>query len=97
MRDDTADQTRNAEVARDLVEQEKVFGIIETRSTSNGSAKYLNEQAIPVVGWHVGVPAWSMYPNMFTFRQGTADEPENEYTTRNAELLDELGARPRSR
>src|SRR5215204_2858183 len=29
VRDDTADQTRNAEVARDLVEQEGVFGIIE--------------------------------------------------------------------
>ena len=29
-RDDTGDQTRNGEVARDLVEQENVFGIIET-------------------------------------------------------------------
>ena len=56
VRDDAADQTRNAEVARDLVEQEKVFGIIEDTSTSNGSAKYLNEQAVPVAGWHVGVP-----------------------------------------
>ena len=91
VRDDAADQTRNAEVARDLVEQEKVFGIIEDTSTSNGSAKYLNEQAVPVAGWHVGVPAWSIYPNMFTFRQGTADEPEKEYTTRNAKLLDKLG------
>ena len=68
-----------------------MFGIIEDTSTSNGSAKYLNEQAVPVAGWHVGVPAWSIYPNMFTFRQGTADEPEKEYTTRNAKLLDELG------
>jgi ABC-type branched-subunit amino acid transport system substrate-binding protein len=29
---------------------------------------------------------------MFTFRQGTADDPEHEYTTRNAKLLRELGA-----
>ena len=91
-RDDTGDQTRNGEVARDLVEQEQVFGIIETTNTSNGSAEYLNEQGVPVAGWHVGVPAWAMYPNMFTFRQGTADEPENEYTTRNAELLADQGA-----
>ena len=52
---------------------------------------------VPVAGWHVGVPAWATYPNMFTFRQATADDPENEYTTRNAKLLEELGARPRSR
>jgi branched-chain amino acid transport system substrate-binding protein len=91
-RDDTGDQTRNTEVARDLVEQEKVFGIIEVTSVSGGSAPYLNEQKIPVTGWHVGVPAWATYPNMFAFRQGTADDPENEYTTRNAELLDDQGA-----
>ena len=91
VRDDAADQTRNAEGARDLVERQKVFGIIEDTSKSNGSAKYLNEQGVPVAGWHVGVAAWSIYPNMFTFRQGTADQPEKEYTTRNAKLLDRLG------
>ena len=90
-RDDTADQTRNAEVARDLVEQENVFGVIEVTSSSNGSAEYLNEQGVPVAGWHVGVPAWAQYPNMFTFRQGTADEPEKEYNTRSADLLEDLG------
>jgi branched-chain amino acid transport system substrate-binding protein len=90
-RDDTADQTRNTEVARDLVEQEKVFGIIEVTSASGGSAAYLNEHEIPVAGWHVGVPAWAKYPNMFTFRQGTADDPEHEYTTRNADLMTKEG------
>jgi branched-chain amino acid transport system substrate-binding protein len=88
---DTADQPRNAEVARDLVEQEKVFGIIEDTSASNGSAKYLNERSVPVTGWQVGVPAWSIYPNMFTFRLGTAAQPDKEYTTRTAKLLDKLG------
>lgn len=91
-RDDTGDQTRNAEVARDLVEQVGVFGIIETSNASAGSAEYLNEQGIPVAGWHVGVPEWAIYENMFTFRQATADEPDKEYTTRNAEVLAELGA-----
>jgi branched-chain amino acid transport system substrate-binding protein len=91
-RDDAGDQTRNSEVARDLVEQENVFGIIETSAASGGSAQYLNEQGIPVTGWHVGVPAWATYPNMFTFRQGTADEPEKEYVTRNATLLQDEGA-----
>jgi branched-chain amino acid transport system substrate-binding protein len=91
-RDDTGDQTRNTEVARDLVEQEKVFAIIEVTSVSGGSAPYLNEHKIPVTGWHVGVPAWATYPNMFTFRQGTADDPEHEYTTRNAKLLEDQGA-----
>jgi branched-chain amino acid transport system substrate-binding protein len=91
-RDDTGDQTRNQEVARDLVEQENVFGIIETSNASNGSADYLAEKAIPVGGWHVGVPAWSKNPNMFTFRQGPADDPEHEYTSRNAKLLKDRGA-----
>ncbi len=91
-RDDTGDQTRNAEVARDLVEQQGVFGIIETSSAAAGSAEYLHDQGVPVAGWHVGVPAWSVYENMFTFRQGTADEPEAEYTSRNSDLLAELGA-----
>ncbi|GIU86682.1 MAG: hypothetical protein KatS3mg009_1197 [Acidimicrobiia bacterium] len=91
-RDDTGDQTRNAEVARDLVEQQGVFGIIETSSAAAGSAGYLHDQGVPVAGWHVGVPAWSVYENMFTFRQGTADEPEAEYTSRNSDLLAELGA-----
>jgi branched-chain amino acid transport system substrate-binding protein len=91
-RDDTGDQTRNQEVARDLVEQEKVFGIIETSNTSNGSADYLADKAIPVAGWHVGVPAWSSHPNMFTFRQGPADDPEHEYTDRNAKVLKARGA-----
>jgi ABC-type branched-subunit amino acid transport system substrate-binding protein len=73
------------------VEQEKVFGVVEVTSASAGSAQYLNEQKIPVAGWHVGVPAWSKYPNMFTFRQGTADDPEHEYTTRNADLMTKEG------
>ena len=90
-RDDTGDQTRNGEVARDLVEQEDVFGIIETSNASNGSADYLAEADIPVTGWHVGAPAWSTYPNMFTFRQGPADDPEHEYTDRNAKLLADRG------
>jgi branched-chain amino acid transport system substrate-binding protein len=90
-RDDTGDQTRNGEVARDLVEQEDVFGIIETSNASNGSAEYLAEADIPVTGWHVGAPAWSTYPDMFTFRQGPADEPEKEYTDRNAKLLADRG------
>ena len=91
-RDDTGDQTRNGEVARDLVEQSHVFGIIETSNAAVGSAKYLNGRGIPVGGWHVGVPAWSEYPNMFTFRQGTAADPEHQYTTRNAKLLSSRGA-----
>jgi branched-chain amino acid transport system substrate-binding protein len=90
-RDDTNDQTRNGEVARDLVESQHVFGIIEVTASAAGSAKYLNDNAIPVAGWHVGVPAWSTYPNMFTFRLGTATDPDHSYTTRNADLLKKLG------
>jgi ABC-type branched-subunit amino acid transport system substrate-binding protein len=91
-RDDTGDQTRNLEVARDLVEGQNVFGVISATSASAGSASYLHERGIPVGGWHVGVKEWGIYENMFTYRQAIAAEPEQEYTDRNARLFDELGA-----
>lgn len=90
--DDASDAARNAEAARQLVESEKVFGIVEVSDQSEGSARYLNEQGIPVTGWHVGRPPWSTYPNMFTFRLTTAANPDETYTTRNGDLLAQLGA-----
>jgi branched-chain amino acid transport system substrate-binding protein len=89
--DDGSDAARNREVARQLVESEKVFGIIEMSDQADGSAQYLNEQGIPVVGWHVGRPVWSVYENMFAFRAPASAEPEKEYNTRNALLIKEYG------
>jgi ABC-type branched-subunit amino acid transport system substrate-binding protein len=89
--DDTGDATRNGEVARQLVESDKVFAISEITGMSPGSDEYFNEQGIPVTGWHVGDPAWNKYPNMFTFRQANAPDP-NDYQTRSAVVLKNYGA-----
>ncbi len=89
-KDDASDATRNLEVARELVEQEDVYGIVESSDQASGSAQYLNEQDIPVTGWHVGLKEWGEYPNMFAFRLPPGD-PAKTYTTRNADLGIELG------
>ena len=62
VRDDTADQTKNLQQVRDLVENAKVWMVIEVTSASSGGATTSNEHGIPVTGWHVGVPAWSTIP-----------------------------------
>jgi ABC-type branched-subunit amino acid transport system substrate-binding protein len=90
--DHTGDVAKNKEVARQLVESDKVFGIIEDSPVSNGSAQYLNEKGIPVAGWHVGLAEWSTYPNMFTFRWGKAADLKKNGTDRNGRLFEALGA-----
>jgi branched-chain amino acid transport system substrate-binding protein len=90
--DDAGTVAKNKEVARQLVESDKVFGVIEDSPVSNGSAEYLNQQGIPVAGWHVGLAEWSRYPNMFTYRWGKAADLQKFGTNRNGKLFKELGA-----
>jgi ABC-type branched-subunit amino acid transport system substrate-binding protein len=89
--DDASDATRNGEVVRQLVESENVFAVVSVSDQAPGSAEYLDEQGVPVVGWHVGAPEWDIHENMFPFRLGAGDDPEGEYNTRGAELVRELG------
>lgn len=89
--DDGSDAARNGEAARQLVESEKVFGIVEISDQADGSASYLRDKGVPVTGWHVGRPVWSVDENMFTFRLPPAADQDKTYTTRNADLLHELG------
>jgi branched-chain amino acid transport system substrate-binding protein len=91
VRDDAADQTKNLQQVRDLVENAKVWAIIEVTSASGGGAAYLNQHGIPVTGWHVGVPAWSIDANMFTFRLPTAADPGHVYNDRDASLMKREG------
>ena len=89
--DDAGDTTRNGEAARQLVENDKVFGIVEISGLADGSAAYLNQKGVPVTGWHVGIAAWSKFANMFTFRNPPAADPAHDYSTRNADLIKKLG------
>jgi branched-chain amino acid transport system substrate-binding protein len=90
--DDVAENARNLTAAQQLVQQDGVFGIIEVSAAAQGSAKYLNTQGVPVVGWHVGVPAFGQFKNMFGWRNTQPPDPAKTYTTRNADVMKELGA-----
>ncbi|MCU1462948.1 MAG: hypothetical protein JWO37_3023 [Acidimicrobiales bacterium] len=90
-KDDASDAARNSEVARQLVESDNVFSVMEISDKSTGSAQYLHDKGIPVTGWHVGVPAWGQLANMFTFRQPASATPQSEYTDRTVQLLHKIG------
>ncbi|MCK9930302.1 ABC transporter substrate-binding protein [Frankia sp. Mgl5] len=69
-RDDKGSATENAMGARDLVEHQNVFGLIELSVAASGSARYLADQGVPVTGLaHEQV--WSTMRNMFAFTYGT--------------------------
>jgi branched-chain amino acid transport system substrate-binding protein len=91
VRDDAADQTKNLQQVRDLVENAKVWAIVEVTSASGGGAAYLQQHGVPVTGWHVGVPAWSIDTNMFTFRLPTAADPGHVYNDRDATIMKNQG------
>ncbi len=89
--DDAADPGKNATAARQAVEQNQAFGIIEVSSASAGSSQYLYDNTIPVTGWHVGVPDWGKYPNLFSFADTVSPNPTHDYSTRNADVIKALG------
>ncbi len=91
VRDDAADQTKNLQQVRDLVENAKVWAIIEVSSASGGGAAYAQQHGIPITGWHVGIPAWSIDTNMFTFRLPTAADPGHVYNDRDATIMKNQG------
>ncbi|MEX5633149.1 ABC transporter substrate-binding protein [Parafrankia sp. FMc2] len=65
-RDDKGSPAGNAIAARDLVEQQEVFGIVELSVAASGSANYLLSNEIPVTGL-ASEPVWSTMRNMFAF------------------------------
>ncbi|MEX2255954.1 MAG: ABC transporter substrate-binding protein [Acidimicrobiia bacterium] len=91
--DDGSDAARNLTAAQELVEQQDVFGIIENSPFGFTSAKYLNQQDVPVVGWHLGLKEFGQYPNMFGWRNSTTPDPSDVYVTRTADVMKELGAK----
>ena len=93
VKDDQANQANNLTAAQQLVEEEEVFGIIEQSNVSDGSAKYLNEEKIPVAGWHIGQKEWGIYPNMFSWRNSQPPDPSKQFTSRNADVMKKLGAK----
>jgi branched-chain amino acid transport system substrate-binding protein len=70
--DDQSDSGTNAARARDLVETDDVFGIMESTTVATGSADYLRSHDIPVTGTSPE-PVWGSHYNMFNYSNYIAD------------------------
>jgi branched-chain amino acid transport system substrate-binding protein len=91
--DDGTDSGRNLAAAQQLVERDKVWAIVADSSAGDASAEYLYDKGIPVVGWHLGLPAFGTYPNMFGWRNSAPKDGEANYTTRNVDWMKAKGGR----
>ncbi|MCM3886882.1 ABC transporter substrate-binding protein [Frankia sp. R82] len=67
--DDQGNPATNGVVSRSMVEDRKVFAVIESTPVSSGGAAYLAAQQIPVIGIAVE-RVWTQYRNMFTYGYG---------------------------
>jgi branched-chain amino acid transport system substrate-binding protein len=91
--DDKGDPAQNVAAAQNLVEQEKVYAILGQSAVGAASAPYLNSKGIPVVGWQLGLDIYGKYPNFFGFQNANAADIKSNYTMRNAEVMQEIGAK----
>jgi branched-chain amino acid transport system substrate-binding protein len=91
--DDKGDTAQNVAGAQQLVEQDKVFAILSQSAAGTGSAQYLNQKGVPVVGWQLGMDVYGKYPNFFGFQNANAADIKTNYTTRNGEVMSKIGAK----
>ena len=91
--DDAGDPARNLTASQDLVENQEIFALIENSPFAFSSAKYLSDQDIPVVGWHLGLKEFGIYPNFFGWKNSQPPDPAKTFTTRNVDVLKALGAK----
>ncbi|WP_307874635.1 ABC transporter substrate-binding protein [Frankia nepalensis] len=75
-RDDASEIDQNREVVRQLVEEQDVFGLVETSIAASGGLDYLVERDIPVTGMPAE-PFWTdpKYRNMFAYAYVYSDGP----------------------
>lgn len=64
--DDESDLNSNLAAARTLVNSGNVFGLIEATTDATGSAAWLHDRDVPVVGTALEA-VWSQYDNMFSY------------------------------
>jgi branched-chain amino acid transport system substrate-binding protein len=91
--DDKGDTAQNVSGAQQLVEQDKVFAILSQSAAGTGSAQYLNQKGIPVVGWQLGMDVYGKYTNFFGFQNANAADIKSNYTTRNGEVMQRIGGK----
>jgi branched-chain amino acid transport system substrate-binding protein len=91
--DDGADTARNVTAAQKLVEEEKVFAVMPESAAGDASGKYLHDEAIPAVGWQLGLAVYGTYPNFFGMQNANAKDIQTHYQTRPIEAVKALGAK----
>ncbi|WP_054569759.1 MULTISPECIES: ABC transporter substrate-binding protein [unclassified Frankia] len=72
LRDDHSDAASNDKAVRDLVGNEKVFGLMETTAVASGGAQYLSKESIPTTGI-AAERVWSENKNMFAASDSFAE------------------------
>src|SRR5579859_5036891 len=67
--DDQSAPATNLTAAQNLVQNKKVFGIVDYSSFAFGGIKYLQQHGVPVTGGGFDGPEWGMQPytNMFSY------------------------------
>jgi branched-chain amino acid transport system substrate-binding protein len=81
--DDQSTPAANATAAEDLVQNKKVFAVIDYSSFTFGGAPYLQKEGIPVVGYEFDGPEWAEQPytNMFSFTPPVETPFDGKYYT----------------
>lgn len=64
--DDRTDLRTNLAAAQELVNDKQVFSLMEESSVATGSAQWLNQQGVPVIGSSIEL-VWSRFHNMFSY------------------------------
>lgn len=77
-RDDEDSRTRNAYVAKELVDEERVLGLVTVTTAIGPSMEFLAGQGVPVVGL-AGSPDWLGHPNMFSYAFDPSPVPVGRY------------------
>ncbi len=73
--DDGGTTTQNLSAARQLVEQDHVFGIVEISIEPGGSGDYLKSKGIPVTGWATASDPFGLDNNFFGATGGIDANP----------------------
>jgi branched-chain amino acid transport system substrate-binding protein len=73
--DDQNSETGNLAAARQLVESDNVFGIVEITVFPGGSGDYLKQKNVPVTGWGTASDPFGKDNNVFGDAGGLPDPP----------------------
>jgi ABC-type branched-subunit amino acid transport system substrate-binding protein len=77
-RDDESSPTGNLVAARDLVDRQGIFGLVELTAEARGSADYLAAGGIPVTGL-AAEQAWAQHRNMFATMYNNVEQPNTTF------------------